>query len=115
MCSSVKNVPVLYGDSKTEKKKWDYKKALLKALKERDLLLKKRPELFLFQKEIDNKLQNIESFEDRMEILGTMMGAKLNVLYDECFKLNAICNKNNIGNSVKFEILEKNRPDRFLP
>ena len=96
MCGLVENVPVLSGGSnKLQGEKWDHKKALLKALKERDLLLKENPGLVLFQKEIDSRLQRVSSFEEKMEVLGTMIGNRLNILYEECFKLNTLYKKNN--------------------
>ncbi|MBW1994168.1 MAG: hypothetical protein JRI77_06920 [Deltaproteobacteria bacterium] len=50
------------------------------ASKERDALLKERPELRAFQKEIDWRLKCAGSFENRMAVLGIMMEANLKEL-----------------------------------
>ena len=115
MCGLVENLPVLSGGSnKLQGEKWDHKKALLKALKERDLLLKEKPGLVLFQKEIDSRLQRVSSFEEKMKVLGTMIGSRLNILYEECFKLNTLYKTYSIKSLVEFEVLEKGSPDSFF-
>ena len=50
------------------------------ASKERDVLLKERPELRAFQEEIDRRLKCAGSFESRMAVLGIMMEANLKEL-----------------------------------
>lgn len=81
---------------------WDYELALETALRERDELLEKHPELCKLQDEIDMRLAEAESFEERMEILGSLIGEKLNHLYDECSELESLCSK--IGVKAEFPI-----------
>lgn len=58
------------------------------ARQERDRLLKERPELKEFQKEIDRCLDNAGSSENRMAVLGLMIEAKLKELRDELSHLS---------------------------
>ncbi len=53
------------------------------AREEQDRLLKERPSLKEFQKEIDRCLNNAGSSENRMAVLGIMMGAKLKELQEQ--------------------------------
>lgn len=53
------------------------------ARKERDSLLKERPQLKGFQKEIDRRLQNAGGFESRMGVLGIMIAGKLTELQQQ--------------------------------
>ena len=53
-----------------------------KARQERDRLLNEHPDLKEYQKQIDRCLDNAESFENRMAVLGIMMEAKLKELRD---------------------------------
>ena len=50
------------------------------AEKEREALLKKRPELGKFQEKIDRLMKGAGSFENRMAVLGVMMEANLKEL-----------------------------------
>jgi len=83
---------------------WDHEAELKKALQERDDLLKKRPELVHLQKEIDHRLTSTESFEERMRILGKMLGTSLEKLYNECSTLADICD--HCGIETQIPILE---------
>ncbi len=58
------------------------------AREERDRLLKERPSLKEFQKEIDRCLNNAGSSENRMAVLGIMMGAKLKELQGQLSHLS---------------------------
>ena len=60
------------------------------ALEERDSFLENHPNLKEFQKEIDRLLQNAGSFENRMAVLGILMGAKLKDLQLQLCKLESI-------------------------
>jgi len=53
------------------------------ARKERDSLLKERPKLKRFQKEINRRLQKAGSFENRMGVLGIMIAGKLTELQQQ--------------------------------
>lgn len=53
------------------------------ARKEREYLLKKRPHLRKYQEEIDRRLQNAGSPENRMAVLGIMMEGKLTDLREQ--------------------------------
>ncbi len=84
----------LYNDNRSLQARdqaWDPEAALEEALQERDQLLKTNPELHDLQNEIDRLLAHENSFEERMNLLGNLIGQKLNVLYDECRKLEDIC------------------------
>lgn len=70
---------------------WDYKTALKNAIQERDALLNKHPELQELQDEVDRRLASASCFEERMKILGKLIGDRLNRLYDECVKLENLC------------------------
>ncbi len=89
--------------------KWDHKKALEKALKEKDILLKSSKKLRDYQKKIDEKLKFAETFEDRMQVLGKMMGQNLNRLHNECMKLQNLCEKN--GVKMKTPLVNFNQQD----
>ena len=58
------------------------------ARKERDRLLKERPDLKEFQKKIDRCLDNAGNSENRMAVLGIMIEAKLRELQDELSHLS---------------------------
>ena len=63
------------------------------ARKERDALLERRPELRVFQKEIDRRLENAGNLENRMAVLGLMIEANLNALQKHLSRLSDITNK----------------------
>ncbi len=50
------------------------------AIKEREELLEQKPKLKAFQKEIDRLVKNSGNFENRMAVLGIMIGAKFEEL-----------------------------------
>ena len=96
--------------------KWDCKAALKTALKEREELLKTKPQLRGFQDEIDEMLSSVDDFQIRMHIIGTMLANKLGELYKECNKLGAICRGQHIDfnlpiNEIKMKSL---RLHKFL-
>ena len=94
---------------------WDYKNALKEALAERDQLLKSRPELIELQKEIDLRLSGVESFEERMTIIGKMIGSSLDNLYNECNILTDICSHIGINTQLPILELKKKSGRLFLP
>lgn len=53
------------------------------AQKELDRLLQERPKLKEFQEEIDRRLDNAGTFENRMAVLGIMIEAKLKDLREQ--------------------------------
>ena len=92
---------------------WDYKSALKEALAERDQLLKSIPELTELQKEIDLRLSGVESFEERMTIIGKMIGSSLDNLYNECNILTDICSHIGINTQLPILELKKNQASSF--
>jgi flagellar motility protein MotE (MotC chaperone) len=60
------------------------------ARKERDRLLKEYPDLREYQKEIDRRLDNAGSAENRMAVLAVMIEAKLKELQDELSHLSVV-------------------------
>lgn len=74
-----------------QEKTWDPQAVLEEALRERDRLLSTNPELHELQNEIDSLLSPEDRFEDRMNILGKLIGQRLNILHDECQKLEELC------------------------
>lgn len=85
-------------------KSWDYETALENALREREELLKNNPELKAFQSKIDKTLSETDIFEEKMKLLGKMIGSNLNLLYDKCHTLSEICSE--IGIEANLPILE---------
>lgn len=83
--------PVLSQTAVGKKKEWNPEAVLEEALKEREKLLKSRPELQELQAEIDRRLDGVEKFEDRMAILGKMIGSRLNRLSDNCDRFESLC------------------------
>ena len=71
--------------------KWNYEAALKTALQEREALLKTNPHLKGLQDEIDKSLSSVDDSQERMQILGTMIGNNLLELHKACNKLAAIC------------------------
>ena len=57
------------------------------AQKELYRLLEERPQLKEFQEEIDRRLENAGTFENRMAVLGIMIEAKLNELQHQLSNL----------------------------
>lgn len=94
---------------------WDHEDALEKAIAERDALLKKRPELQKFQKVIDESLEGVEKFDDRMKILGKMIGSSLDHLYNECRTLDELCNEIGIETNIPILELKVNSASPLLP
>ena len=92
---------------------WDYKNALKEALAERDQLLKSRPELIELQKEIDLRLSGVESFEERMTIIGKMIGSSLDNRYNECSILADIYSHICINTQLPILGLKKNQASSF--
>jgi predicted nuclease with TOPRIM domain len=70
---------------------WDPEAVLEEALREREKLLSSHPDLAELQAEVDRRLARVDSFEDRMAILGKMIGHRLNRLSDTCEELEALC------------------------
>ena len=60
------------------------------ARKERDLLLKRRPELMEFQKEINRIMILAGTFKNRMVVLAIMMEGKLIELREQFSKLSLL-------------------------
>jgi hypothetical protein len=60
------------------------------ARKERDRLLEEYPDLREYQKEIDRRLDNAGSAENRMAVLAVMIEAKLKELQDELSHLSFV-------------------------
>jgi hypothetical protein len=73
------------------------------ALKERDRLLEEHPELREFQNEIDRRLDNAGSSENRMAVLAIMMEAKLKDLRDELSQLSTLMQQYSIPSNVPDE------------
>ncbi len=65
--------PKPYQDMSTEE-------ILENAIKEREELLEQKPKLKVFQEEIDRLVRNAGNFENRMAVLGIMIGAKFEEL-----------------------------------
>jgi hypothetical protein len=62
---------------------------LEEALEAREQFLGAKPQLRAYQAEIDRTLQNVIGFENRMEVLGMMMQAKLYQLEETVLSLDA--------------------------
>ena len=77
-------------DNIQKKNSWDPDAVLKEALKERDRFLAEHPELARLQEELDRNLESVENFEDRMRIIGKMIGQRLNQMNDECEKLETM-------------------------
>jgi predicted nuclease with TOPRIM domain len=77
--------------SETKPDAWDAQAVLEEALKEREKLLSKNPELHALQEKIDRMLEGENRFEERMRILGRLIGEKLDELHEECTKLEGLC------------------------
>jgi len=88
--------------------KWNYEAALKTALKEREELLKTNPQLRWLQDEIDESLTSVDDFQERMQILGTMMGNKLGELHKECNKLAAICEDLDVDSNLPILNIKQN-------
>jgi hypothetical protein len=104
-------------DIQPDKCSWDHESVLKAALKERDELLKNKPELNRLQQEIDTLLSNEETFEGRIRILGEMIGSRLNKLNDECIRLETMCSRIGIETEMpitRFKRLYLNRNIRIL-
>ena len=67
------------------------------AQRERDRLLKERPELKGFQKEIDRRLNNAGDSENRMAVLGIMMESKLKDLRDQLSYLSFLMQQKKVS------------------
>ena len=67
------------------------------AQRERDRLLKERPELKEFQKEIDRRLNNAGDSENRMAVLGIMMESKLKDLRDQLSYLSSLMQQKKVS------------------
>lgn len=92
-----------------EEEKWDYKMALEKALHKREALLEKNPNLKKLQFEIEQNLDGVDGFEDRMKILGKMIDSNIKTLFTEWSKLQDLCNKTDILCDSDFIINSKQR------
>ena len=66
------------------------------ARKERDLLLKRRPELMEFQKEINRIMILAGNFKNRMAVLAIMMEGKLIELREQFSKLSILIRRRHV-------------------
>ena len=98
-----KALDVLLSNIQT-KNDWDPDAVLHEALKERERLLKNHPELSELQDELDRRLESVDDFEDRMRIIGRMIGNRLNRLNDECEKLESLLH--DVGIDTEFPITQ---------
>ncbi len=81
------------GINKTRKMpthEWDPEQALAEALSERERFLKKYPNYYAFQREIDQILDKAGSSESRMTVLAILVESKLIELHHQLKKLNHI-------------------------
>ena len=63
------------------------------AIKERDELLEKCPKLKPYQQEIDRRLRNAGGYENRLAVLGIMIGAKFEELRFQISYLMVLTNQ----------------------
>ena len=61
-----------------------------RAVRERDQFLEEHPHLLPFQRDIERRLKNATSMENRITILSGMMEEKLHELHEACLEVKRI-------------------------